>query len=148
MPERFSADARRVLVYAQHDLMNLQHHEITTEHLLMGLLHAQDSWLQTTLRDAGVTPTAIRPHTEPAHQRSPRQAGYASFAADAVTVFQSATASERDLDKPVTPTDLLHAMLSSPNCAAVRLLLAADVDVDALAAVISQRCATSNDPEV
>jgi len=52
--DKFTEQARRVLVYAQEEAQGFQHHYVGTEHLLLGLLREGDSIAAKVLNDLGV----------------------------------------------------------------------------------------------
>jgi len=60
MFERFTADARAVVVSAQEEARALGHHYIGTEHLLAALLAKADSPSSQALADAGIDATFVR----------------------------------------------------------------------------------------
>nr|WP_296065465.1 ATP-dependent Clp protease ATP-binding subunit [uncultured Actinoplanes sp.] len=60
MFERFTDQARRVVVLAQEEGRLLQHHDIATEHLLLGLISEGESLAAQALTAAGVTLEAAR----------------------------------------------------------------------------------------
>jgi ATP-dependent Clp protease ATP-binding subunit ClpA len=55
MFERFTEPARNVVVHAQHEVRQLRHPYIGTEHLLLGLLDDADGGAGVLLHDAGLT---------------------------------------------------------------------------------------------
>jgi ATP-dependent Clp protease ATP-binding subunit ClpC len=60
MFERFSERARQVIVMAQDEARTLKHHYIGTEHILLGLLHDEQSDTIRALASRGVTLEAAR----------------------------------------------------------------------------------------
>jgi ATP-dependent Clp protease ATP-binding subunit ClpA len=64
MFERFTAQAREVVVGAQHEARRLHHPYIGTEHLLLALLGDEESIAYAVLRDAGVTAAQVRGEIE------------------------------------------------------------------------------------
>jgi ATP-dependent Clp protease ATP-binding subunit ClpA len=60
MFERFTDEARRVVVLAQEEARTLDHDEIGTEHLLLGLVHEEDSEVCKVLGEFGVDIHAMR----------------------------------------------------------------------------------------
>jgi ATP-dependent Clp protease ATP-binding subunit ClpA len=60
MFERFTGDAREVVVTAQEEARELGHDFIGTEHVLLGLLAHQDSPVAAALRDSGVDAEFVR----------------------------------------------------------------------------------------
>jgi ATP-dependent Clp protease ATP-binding subunit ClpA len=66
MFERFSDQARHVVVTAQDEARELDHNYIGTEHLLLGLLAATDSLAGASLTDLGYTSDDVRAAVEAA----------------------------------------------------------------------------------
>jgi ATP-dependent Clp protease ATP-binding subunit ClpC len=64
MFERFTAQARRVLVLAQEEARLLNHSFIGTEHLLLGLLHEGEGLGAKALESLGITLEAVRVQVE------------------------------------------------------------------------------------
>jgi ATP-dependent Clp protease ATP-binding subunit ClpA len=60
MFERFTAEARAVVVRAQEEARLLQHNYIGTEHVLLGLFAMRTSVAAQALRNLGVTDTSVR----------------------------------------------------------------------------------------
>jgi len=60
----FTNDVRRVLNHAQEEALRFQHNYIGTEHLLLGLLHEQDSVAVTVLENLGAESARIRKDVE------------------------------------------------------------------------------------
>jgi ATP-dependent Clp protease ATP-binding subunit ClpC len=60
MFERFSTNARGVVIQAQEEARQLQHNYIGTEHILLGLFTAPTSIAAQALRQLGVTAPAVR----------------------------------------------------------------------------------------
>jgi ATP-dependent Clp protease ATP-binding subunit ClpC len=64
MFERFTAEARGVVVSAQEEARRLQHNYIGTEHVLLGLFTAPTSVAAQALRKLGVTVASVRTAVE------------------------------------------------------------------------------------
>src|ERR1019366_2321981 len=62
--ERFTDSARRVLVLAQEEVRLLNHQFIGTEHLLLGLIHADGGMASQVLTGLGVTLPKARQRVE------------------------------------------------------------------------------------
>ncbi|MBA3338445.1 MAG: Clp protease [Geodermatophilaceae bacterium] len=60
MFERFTAEARKVVVSAQQEARQHRHPHIGTEHLLLGMLRPEAAIAYTVLHEAGVDPTQVR----------------------------------------------------------------------------------------
>jgi ATP-dependent Clp protease ATP-binding subunit ClpA len=52
--DKFTADSRQVLAFAQEEAQRLRHNYIGTEHLLLGLLHANQSMAAQILQNLGI----------------------------------------------------------------------------------------------
>ena len=74
MFERFSNQARRVVVLAQEESRALNHHHIGTEHLLLGLLREERGAGARALESAGITLEAARREVETRVGRGSEQA--------------------------------------------------------------------------
>jgi ATP-dependent Clp protease ATP-binding subunit ClpA len=64
MFERFTGDARQVVVHAQTAARDLQHNYIGTEHVLLGLFEARTSIAARALRQVGLTEDMVRADVE------------------------------------------------------------------------------------
>lgn len=64
MFERFTAQARAVIIAAKHEAEQLRHPYIGTEHLLLGLLAPEAGTASTVLKDAGVDAARVRADVE------------------------------------------------------------------------------------
>ena len=64
MFERFTDQARRVVVLAQEESRMLNHNYIGTEHLLLGLIHEGDGGAATALEAMGISLEAVRQQVE------------------------------------------------------------------------------------
>jgi ATP-dependent Clp protease ATP-binding subunit ClpA len=64
MFERFSGQARHVVVSAQEEARNLDHNFLGTEHLLLGLLATPDSLASASLTNLGYTHDDVRAEVE------------------------------------------------------------------------------------
>ena len=60
MFERFTAEARAVVVRAQEEARSLQHHYIGTEHVLLGLFAMPTTVAAQALRQVGITAASVR----------------------------------------------------------------------------------------
>jgi len=65
MWQRFTEDARRVVLLAQEEAANAQSAQVDTEHLLLGCLLANEQRMEELLLKAGINAKAVR--TEAAH---------------------------------------------------------------------------------
>lgn len=89
--ERFTINARRVIIASQEEARSLKHNHIGSEHLLLGLFGAPDSTAAKVLHDLGYTKDTARtditamvpPGTEEQH-------GHIPFAPDARKILESA----------------------------------------------------------
>jgi len=80
MFERFTNQARRVVVLAQEESRNLNHNYVGTEHLVLGLLHEGRGTGALALKSVGITLEAARREVESRIGRgSQQQAGHIPF---------------------------------------------------------------------
>jgi Clp amino terminal domain, pathogenicity island component len=71
---RFRAPARAAIVHAQDEARELQHEHIGTEHILLGVLRAEDGVAAPVLRSLGVTLEATRDRVVEVIGRGPGEA--------------------------------------------------------------------------
>jgi hypothetical protein len=62
--ERFTDQARRVVVLAQEEARALSHRHIGTEHMLLGLINERDGVAAKALESVGISPEAVRVQVE------------------------------------------------------------------------------------
>jgi ATP-dependent Clp protease ATP-binding subunit ClpC len=81
MFERFTTNARAVVINAQEEARGLQHNYIGTEHILLGLFAIPTSISAQALRQLGVTATAVRDGivAEVGPGKDPAAAGHIPF---------------------------------------------------------------------
>src|SRR5258708_36758322 len=58
--DNYNNDARRALAQARESALRLNHKTICTEHLLLGLLEAQDPVVELLLTTVGANPARVR----------------------------------------------------------------------------------------
>lgn len=138
MFERFTDRARRVVVLAQEESRMLNHHHIGTEHLLLGLLHDDDSETARALERAGVSLVAARGQVEQSHGRGKKAAsGHIPFTPRAKMVMErSLRTSQRLGSTSIGSPHILRAILDVPESGAHRLLVGFGVDTAAFALVV------------
>jgi ATP-dependent Clp protease ATP-binding subunit ClpC len=138
MFERFTDRARRVIVLAQEESRLLRHHEIGTEHLLLGLLRDDDSRLAQAMEAVGVTLTSARAEVEQARGRGRRDAqGHIPFTPRAKRALEDSVHEAVRLGYNYAgPSDLLLALLRIADGRAAQILVALGVDLTALATTL------------
>lgn len=148
MFDRFTDDARRVVVTAQERCRLLGHDQIGTEHLLLALLQEGTDPTGAALRAAGAN---LRDATDLIEQsRQPGRAapyGHIPFTAGAKRVLaQSLRESQRLGHQHIARPHLLLGLLAGQDSVAVRTLLGLGVDLEALAGRIGELAAASERP--
>ncbi len=135
MFERFTDDARSVVVWAQEEAVSRRQREIGTEHLLVGVLRVDDPALQATGRAFGLTLDGVRNAVHHSVRRGWRApSGHIPFNAPARQALeQSLRVAAKLHQRQVRPAHLLIAVLADPDCRAVQALRATGVDTAALA---------------
>lgn len=153
MFERFTDEARRVVVYAQEECRLRNDPHIGTEHLLLGLAHGLDVTSQA-LADAGFDTQSGRQQLEvttPVRRWAIAlvwlvlaPAGHIPFTPRAKrTMEESLRVSNRLGQEHIAPPHLLRGLLGLPDAGGTRLLLAMGVDVASLAARAEELAQTS-----
>lgn len=134
MFERFSDNARRVVVLAQEEARLLRHTHIGTEHLLLGLLHEADGRAARALDAAGVTLDAARAQVERGTGKGLKEpSGHIPFTPRAKKALELSLRESLDLGhNPLGTEHLLLGLLREGEGAGVRALVALDVDLGRL----------------
>lgn len=138
MFERFTDHARRVIVLAQEESRLLRHHEIGTEHLLLGLLNDAASDLAQAMAAFGVTSETARAELEKVRRRGRREPhGHIPFTTGAKRALEhSVLESERLGQDRISTAHLLLAILHVGDGAALQILATLGADLTALAATV------------
>lgn len=129
MFERFTENARRVVVLAQEESRLLRHHDIRTEHLLLGLLRVDDDVARTVL---GVTLAAAHQAvaaTSPPEPMAP--SGHIPFTTSAKRAMQIASDEASRADGLIGPGHLLLGLLEVHDQQTDSVLTSLGVDLDA-----------------
>ena len=148
MFDRFTDDARRVVVEAQEEVQTLGHRHIGTEHLLLGVLHTDDPAVHMVCAAAGLDLDVVRTRLVATAGRIRRKnAGHIPFSAGAGQVLEkSLQLSKRLGPGQVAPEHLLIAILDTPECTAAQLLGLHGADRDDLESA-ARRVAAQRQPE-
>ena len=132
MFEKFTDEARRVVVFAQEESGRLHHDYIGTEHLLLGLLRVEDGGAAAILADRRVDLAGARRRVE--EIIGPGQAGdeadHIPFTPRAKKILEMALREAMELGQRHIGTEhLLLAMLREGGGVGARILQAYDVDL-------------------
>ncbi|HEX5204859.1 ATP-dependent Clp protease ATP-binding subunit [Paractinoplanes rhizophilus] len=133
MFERFTDQARRVVVLAQEEARRLDHHFIGTEHLLLGLLHRPgegEGVAAQALAELGVTLEAARIEVEEAVGRGAEVPGvHVPFTAAAKGVLELALREALKLGhNHIGPEHILLGLVREGADVAVRVLVTLGAD--------------------
>lgn len=148
MFERFTEQARRIVVLAQEESLLLNHQQIGTEHLLLGLQHGGEDEIATALAAAGATLAAVRQRLEQSPGRGRKApSGHIPFTARAKSALEQALRVSHRLGQDyIGPPHLLRGLLEIRDGLAVRILVELGVDTVALASVADQLARDSEPP--
>jgi hypothetical protein len=133
--ERFTDRARRVMVLAQEEARRRSHGEISSEHLLLAVVHDGDGGAVEMLAKLGISPDAVRAQVSaglPADGAAPAD-GAPPFAASAKKVLEGALRETLRLDgHEIGPEHLLVGVARQTDTAAARALASLGADLDTL----------------
>jgi ATP-dependent Clp protease ATP-binding subunit ClpC len=124
--ERFTPNARHVVVDAQQALVRLGHEQLTTEHLLYGLAVARTSFSSDLLSELGVDGASVEALLiERYGRRPPQEIGQVPFTPRAKWSLEQATAEADALGHPIVGTEhVLLGLTADPECGAATALAA------------------------
>jgi tetratricopeptide (TPR) repeat protein len=137
--ERFSDQARRVMVLAQEEAKRLNHNYIGTEHILLGLISGGEGAAARALESLGISPEPTRNQVEEITGRG-REApsGHIPFSPRAMTVIKlSPPEADRLGHHYVAPEHILLGLIREGENVATQVMERLGVDPSA----VSQRLA-------
>jgi hypothetical protein len=128
--ERFTQQARQVVVWAQEEARGLQHHDIGTEHILLGLLRGEQGLAGRVLESHGVTVERVRAQVARVGSGEEPRSGQIPFTPQAKQVLETAPGEALSLGHDYIATEhVLLALLRDDEGVAVRILSDCDVDL-------------------
>jgi ATP-dependent Clp protease ATP-binding subunit ClpA len=140
MFERFTAEARGVVVGAQEEARRLQHNYIGTEHVLLGLFTAPTSVGARALRRLGVTAASVSAAVEAEVGRGEEvHAGHIPFTPRAKKVLELALREALQFKHNYIGTEhILLAIVREGDGLAAKVLAAQLPDLDVIRATVSE----------
>jgi hypothetical protein len=141
--ERFTRRARQIVVLAQEDARELGHGRVGTEHLLLGLVRAEDEATAPILADAGLTADTVREQLKGIESRPARR--HVGFTRAAKRTLEQSLLQARDLgDNYIGAEHVLLGLLADERAGALQILRELGADPEALReAVLARRGAKS-----
>jgi len=131
MHKRFTDQARHVAVRAQDEARLLNHDRAGTEHILLALLHEQDSIAAEALLSLGITPEAVRAviGQAPSRREADPRAPAAKYTRQAENVLDLSLHEALRLgDNQIGIEHILLALIREPGAVAVELLAQMNID--------------------
>jgi ATP-dependent Clp protease ATP-binding subunit ClpA len=134
MFERFTDQARRVVVLAQEEARMIDHNYIGTEHILLGLIHEGESVANRALASQGVTLLSARDQVEKIVGRGKKApSGHIPFTPQAKKVMELSLREALHLgDNHIGPEHILLGLLREGEGVAVQMLPPLCVDLNRL----------------
>jgi ATP-dependent Clp protease ATP-binding subunit ClpC len=144
--ERFTEEARQVVVHAQEETLALRQSKLGTEHLLLGLLRVENTNAARLLKQRGVTIERVRGLViEIVGAGESEASGSIPFTPDAKNVLDAAVrASVGRRIASVGPEHLLLGLVSDEDSVGARILLDLDADGAALRDAIDRLVVNAN----
>ena len=131
--ERFTDQARQVLVLAQEEARRLNHGFIETEHLLLGLVRQGDGLAAQVLVARGVTLEAVRDEVERINPAGSTPPGSPPFTSRAKKVLQLSLRESLQLGHNYIGTEhMLLGLLREGEGTGVRVLVSLGVDLSTI----------------
>jgi ATP-dependent Clp protease ATP-binding subunit ClpC len=147
--ENFTMRARMAVVASANVARERNHHEIGTEHLLLGLVTGDDDPINQVLRSAGIEATALRDVVdELAPPGSTPPGAHIPFTAEAKQAL------ERSLEEAhnrghqfVDAEHLLFALTRDPDATSAKVFRSSGISIEMIQAQLEQRWRTSENPD-
>ncbi|MBW3538303.1 hypothetical protein KY386_02305 [Candidatus Parcubacteria bacterium] len=132
MFDRFTSQARRVVILAQEEGWLLNHSYVGTEHLLLGLIHEGDSAAAKALEELGVSLESVRDQVEQITGRGESvPSGHIPFTAQAKNVLELALREALEFDHQfIGPAHILFGIVRRGDGTAINILSNLGVDLD------------------
>ena len=149
MFERFSDEARRVIVLAQEEARLLDHNYIGTEHLLLGLLAEGDGVGARALGTLGIFLVSVRAEIEKTIGRGPTPlTGHIPFTPRAKRVLECSLLEARELgDQHIGTEHLLLGLVREGEGVAAQVLGRLGVELDDVRTVVMATLSVPQIPE-
>lgn len=146
MFERFTDRARRVVVLAQEEARTLNHDYIGTEHLLLGLLHEDDSIAAMVLQDCGADLGELRDAIEEIiGQGSSPPGGHIPFTPRAKKVLELSLREALQLGHHYIGTEhVLLGLIHEGQGVAAQVLVARGLDLNRLRQRVVQKLGSAS----
>ena len=146
--DRFTERARRVLTLAQEEAARLNHDDIGTEHLLLGLIREQDGVGAHVLAEAGVDVERVRTALETVHARGDRPpTGQTGLTERAKKVIERSVSEAQRLGHQHIGTEhLLLGLVNQDSGGAIDVLTLLGVNLEQLRGVTIQMLAQHQAP--
>ena len=143
MFERFTQQARRVVVLAQEEARHLDHDYIGTEHLMLGLIADQEGVAARVLRDLGIEQEAARQQVVEIIGRGEGPAtGHVRMTPRAKKVLELSLRESIQLkDKHIGPEHILLGLLREGDGVGAQVLVALGTDLATVRERVSNRSA-------
>jgi hypothetical protein len=128
--ERFTQQARQVVVWAQQEARGLRHNCIGTEDILVGLLREEQGLAGRVLESHGVTIERVRAQVVRVGAGEEPSSGQIPFTPQAKQVLEAAPGEALSLGHDHVATEhILLGLLRDDQGVAVRILLDCDIDL-------------------
>jgi len=136
--ERFTTEARHIVVRAQEEARELNHDHIGTDHLLIALTES-DVFADQQLQQFGTTSDIRKKVEARAHTGNFSPEGHIPFTGNARTILeQSLRVSLRLHHKNIGPEHLLIAILENRKCSAHKILDVSNKQAHSIVAAIEE----------
>jgi len=125
MLERFTADARQVIVLAQREARTLNHNYIGTEHILLAVIQQDDGEAAKSLESLGISLEGVRSQVEEIlGQGEQAPSGHIPFTLRAKQVLELSLRESMQLDHDYIGAEhILLGLISEGEGAAAQLLV-------------------------
>ena len=132
MFSRFSEEAQKVLIMAKKEMVELKHPYVSSEHLLLSILHYGDSSLLGFLNKFGINYLSFKDKLISIIGIGKEVSPWFLYTPMLKKIIENAILDCKDENRDVLVVDLFYSLLEEGEGVANRVLLSMDVDVDTL----------------
>lgn len=132
MFSRFSEDAQKILIMAKKEMQELKHPYVSSEHLLLSILHYSSSSFLDFLNKFGLSYKKFKDKLISTVGIGKKRSNWFLYTPMLKKILENASVDCKDEDREVLVSDLFYSLLEEGEGVANRVLMSMDVDIDLL----------------
>ena len=132
MFSRFTEDAQKVLIMAKKEMLNLKHPYVSSEHLLLSILHYANDGFLSFLSNYKLTYSSFRKKLIEVIGVGTKESEWFLYTPLLKKIIENAILDSKDNEEDVTVEHLFIALLEEGEGVANRIMMSMNIDLDLL----------------